>query len=687
MKKISVIIPTYNGRRGVNDLTHHLANTLNQQGLEYELIYIDDHSTDGTVDYLNSLKEEFPIRTFPKQGKKGKAYAYLEGFQHSEGDIIVQIDADLLYSPDAIPAMIKGLDNFDIVVANRKFQNLPLFARILNNFYKYVFGKLLFGLNCDVYSGLKVFKKEILGHVAIQSTHRTFDANFLYLAKRAGYLIENYDIALQKRISGKVKSNLPVNVFELFIAAFKLRFSKSIVIAANSSILEPARDWSLGPLSGHRLQVVAYMAIGMTLLYVLQSWLWPVSKPPHTIIEHIWSWGSLLWLGAVIPGTMGLAGMLTFRHPKRLDTVKPINTLVSWRIVSRGTNVEALFETIRRCQTEMTKTPLFPYIIEVVIDNPLNTNLPPPNNDLRYIVVPHEYHTLNEALYKARALHYAVEHSPLPDNAWIVHLDEETQPTSSGIKGICAMIKEEEASGTLRIGQGAILYHRQWKKYPFLTLADNVRTGDDFARFHFQHKLGVTVFGLHGSYIVVRSDIEKSIGFDFGPNGSMTEDAFWALVAMERGYRCRWIDGYLEEQSTQSIMDFLRQRRRWFQGLAKVSIHAPVKLKWRLSLGLNTFLWALAPFASLYTFGHFFFGFQHEWWIRFLANYSFTSFEVLYLIGLKANLDEYGVTNWFKRAGWLTSQVVLLPFFSLLESLGVLAAVFRPVSGFHVVKK
>lgn len=444
--------------------------------------------------------------------------------------------------------------------------------------------------------------------------------------------------------------------------------------------------WLSDLLSEHRLRVVIYLVSVMAALYALQWWIWPVAQPPKTVIENIWSWGSLLWLGAVIPGTMGLLGMLSFRHPKHLDEVKPINKLVSWRIVSRGTNVETLTETIRRCQKEMKKTPLFPYVIEVITDTQ-NINLPKPNADLRYIVVPEDYKTKNKSLYKARALHFAVKHSQLPDDAWIVHLDEETQPTPSGIKGICAMIAEEEASGALRIGQGAILYHRDWRKHPFLTLADNVRTGDDFARFHFQHKIGVTLFGLHGSFIVVRNDVEKSVGFDFGPHGSITEDAFWALVSMERGYRCRWVEGYLEEQSTQSVGDFIKQRRRWFQGLVKVSLHAPVSRKWRLSLGINTFLWALAPFAALYTYGHFLFGFEHEWWIRFLANYSFASFEVLYLIGLKANLDEHGVRHWDNRAGWFLYQLFLLPVFSTMESLGVLAAVFRPVSGFHVVKK
>lgn len=449
---------------------------------------------------------------------------------------------------------------------------------------------------------------------------------------------------------------------------------------------EPERDWSFGLFTGHRLRVFAYTIIGICLLYDIQSILWPVTTIPHSFLAIVWSWGSVLWLGAVIPGTMGLLGMLAFRHPKHLDTVKPITTLVAWRIVSRGTNTEALTATIRRCQKEMQKTPLFPYIIEVVTDT-RGIKVLPPDNDIRYIVVPTRYQTPNKSSFKARALHYATIHSPLPDNAWIVHLDEETQPTASGIKGICEMIMQEETTGKLRIGQGPILYHRSWRKYPYLTLADNVRTGDDFARFHFQHKLGVTVFGLHGSYIVVRNDIEKSIGFDFGPQGSITEDAFWALVAMQKGHRCRWVEGYLEEQATQSLLDFIKQRRRWFQGLAKVSLHAPVRLYWRFSLAMNTLLWAIAPFAALYTIAHLFYGSTPQGWIQFFANYSFASFAVLYIIGLKANLDEHGIHNFWQRSLWYIAQLILFPTFSLLESVGVLAAVFRPTAGFHVVKK
>lgn len=445
-------------------------------------------------------------------------------------------------------------------------------------------------------------------------------------------------------------------------------------------------------ITTHRLFVIACLTAGIAALYTIQSVLWSHSSTPHGVLEDIWSWGALLWLAAIVPGVCGLIGLLAYRHPK-LDDVGPIQNLVCWRIVSRGTNIEALRSTVKRCQDEMAKTPLFPYIIEVVTDTVLD---PPPlsdsGEDVRSIVVPQEYETANRSLFKARGLQYALENSPLPDDAWLVHLDEETQPTPSGIQGIARMISHEERrerqTGSLpRIGQGAILYHRDWKKHPFLTLADNVRTGDDFARFHFEHRIGVTIFGLHGSYIVVRNDVEKVAGFDFGPVGSITEDAFWALVCMEAGLRCRWVDGYLEEQSTQSVGDFVRQRRRWFQGLAKVSLFAPVKLRWRICLGLNTTMWAIAPFAMLYTLAHFFYGFGVPPWLHFLANFSFASFATLYLVGLYANLKEHPIKRLDKRVFWAAMQVILLPIFSWMESVGVLMAIFKPVTGFHVVTK
>ena len=451
---------------------------------------------------------------------------------------------------------------------------------------------------------------------------------------------------------------------------------------------EPVRDWRVGWITGHRARVIVFAVSAIVILLASHS-LSPAGTPPRTLVEEIASWASLLWLGALLPGSLGLIGTLLYRFPSDLDEVRPINKMICWRIVTAGKNIDVVLSTIRRCQAEMAKTPLAPYVIEVVIDECANVALLPVEAvDVRVIIVPREYATPNNSRFKARALHYALLNSQISDAAWVVHLDEETQPTPSAIKGVCKFICQEEASGRLRVGQGAILYHREWERHPFLTLADNVRTGDDFARFYLQHRLGVTIFGLHGSFIVVRNDVEKATGgFDFGPHGDLTEDAFWAVKAMQNGVRCAWVDGFLEEQSCMSIIDFLRQRRRWFHGLVKTVLFAPVKLRWRFSLGLNTMLWALAPFAVLYTVFTIFNGVEIPPAVRVLASYSFATFALWYVTGLKANMDEHGIENFWKRCQLALLQIFLIPVFCVLEGLGVLWGLASQAKGFEVIKK
>ena len=469
-------------------------------------------------------------------------------------------------------------------------------------------------------------------------------------------------------------------------------------VSSGRRVGEPARDWSWGWVTGHRIRVVLYMAAFIAGLYAIQAWLWPHPVEPQTPSEIALAHSSVLWILSVPAAVFGLYGMLVYRHPTKLDSVASIPQLVVFRICSRGDNIQMVADTIHRCIAEMEKTPLFDYLVEVVINDTARVEVLPHHDKVRIVLIPSTYQTARGTKYKARGLQYALEYSDVPDNAWLVHLDEETQPTSSGIKGIAKMISEEEASGKLRIGQGAILYHRNWRRKPFWTLADNVRTGDDFARFHGQYRLGRTIFGLHGSYIVVRNDVEKRVGFDFGPAGSITEDAFWAVRNMEDGVRARWCEGYLEEQSTEGLMDFMRQRARWFQGLWIVSFQAPVKLRWRLSILLNTVFWMFAPFAGLYTIAHFFIGYATPWWVTFLANLTFASFMTLYLIGLKANIDEYHephVRRWEFRTGWTILQVALTPVFSFIESAGVILGIWQLIkmpfskegATFHVVVK
>lgn len=242
-KKISIIVPTYNEQENIKKLLLLIHNAFNKNAQDYEIIVIDDHSTDNTWHILRQEEANFPLRIFQKQGKRGKSYSLLEGFEKASGNILAMIDADLQYLPSAIPQMARALDaNCDVIVANRKKYHASPLRKILSRGFRHFFGNMLFGLNCDIQSGLKVFKKEVLETVKFKPHSAwTFDLEFLHRANLVGFQIKNIDITFYPRTSGSSQINVIKNGLELATNAAKLKLKRihpqHIAPYANNSML------------------------------------------------------------------------------------------------------------------------------------------------------------------------------------------------------------------------------------------------------------------------------------------------------------------------------------------------------------------------------------------------------------------------------------------------------------------
>jgi glycosyltransferase XagB len=230
-KMVSIVVPVYNELKNIKKLHNELRSEMSKVAIPYEIIYIDDNSTDGTYDYLNKVSKasEDTSHTFvfKKQGLRGKAYSLIEGFSYAKGTILCMIDGDMQYPPCAIPEMIKRLDEADIVVANRKDFQASAVRKVLSRGFRFIFGNVLFKLPTDIQSGLKVFKRSV--YETVKSTPRspwTFDLEFLYKARESGFVIENYDISFAPRENGFSNVNSVRQSVEIGYNALSLRAQK-----------------------------------------------------------------------------------------------------------------------------------------------------------------------------------------------------------------------------------------------------------------------------------------------------------------------------------------------------------------------------------------------------------------------------------------------------------------------------
>lgn len=225
-KQISVIIPAYNEQGTITELIKRTARSLKKHGFTYEIIVVDDNSTDKTCFLAKKLARRYRVKTLLKKGTKGKAFSLFEGFKASKFENVAFIDADLQYLPEEIPLMAEKLEVADVVNANRKQYKDSLVRRVLSRSFRYGFGKVLFGLEHDIQAGLKVFKREVIEAISFNpSSPWTFDLEFLHNAREAGFSISNHDITFNKRKKGDSKIGILKTSYEIGSAALKLRFT------------------------------------------------------------------------------------------------------------------------------------------------------------------------------------------------------------------------------------------------------------------------------------------------------------------------------------------------------------------------------------------------------------------------------------------------------------------------------
>lgn len=207
---LTIIVPLFNEAESLPELVRWINRTLDGRGWEYEIIMVDDGSTDGSWKVVRELAEaDGRIHGIRFRRNYGKSAALYHGFKAAGGNVVVTMDADLQDSPEEIPEMYRMVteDGWDVVSGwkqhrqdNKLTKNLP--SKLYNATARWITGIHLHDMNC----GLKAYRNEVVKNIEVYGEmHRYIP----YLAKNAGFeRITEKPVHHQKRKYGKSKFGL-----------------------------------------------------------------------------------------------------------------------------------------------------------------------------------------------------------------------------------------------------------------------------------------------------------------------------------------------------------------------------------------------------------------------------------------------------------------------------------------------
>ena len=184
---ISVVVPLYNEAESLPELAAWIDRVMRENGFSYELILVDDGSSDGSWEVVEGLKERYPaVRGISFARNYGKSAALYCGFAAAEGEVVITMDADLQDSPDEIPELRRMIleEGYDLVSGWKKKRHDPIGKRWPSKFFNWTAraasGIRLHDFNC----GLKAYRRKVVKAIEVYGEMHRF---IPFLAKQAGF--------------------------------------------------------------------------------------------------------------------------------------------------------------------------------------------------------------------------------------------------------------------------------------------------------------------------------------------------------------------------------------------------------------------------------------------------------------------------------------------------------------------
>jgi len=226
--EISIVVPFYNEAENVVELYQRLTKAMTKLGRAYELIFIDDGSTDGTRGHLAKIfKQDRHVQVIRMKKNFGQTAGLQAGFDYAQGDIVISMDGDLQHDPAEIPLFLdKMAEGYDIVSGWRKKRVDNPFLRKFPSWVANRMMKFLSGVNLhDFGTTFKAYRRSALKNVRLYGElHRFIPA----LISRQGVKIAEIPIKNIVRLRGKSKYGLS-RVRRVFFDLLTVKFMISFI--------------------------------------------------------------------------------------------------------------------------------------------------------------------------------------------------------------------------------------------------------------------------------------------------------------------------------------------------------------------------------------------------------------------------------------------------------------------------
>jgi dolichol-phosphate mannosyltransferase len=225
LPEISLVIPVYNEEQSLEPLAAEIRASMAQVGRPYEVLFVDDGSTDGSLGVIQALAARDPAVRVIRQGKNaGQSAALAAGFGHARGGVVVTLDADLQNDPADIPLLLSRLTEYDVVCGVRARRRDSWVRRLSSGIANAVRNRLTKESVSDVGCTLKAYRVEYLRRIPVWNGMHRFLPTLL---RMEGARIAEVDVSHRPRAFGTPKYNIRNRIWRATNDLFGVRWLQS----------------------------------------------------------------------------------------------------------------------------------------------------------------------------------------------------------------------------------------------------------------------------------------------------------------------------------------------------------------------------------------------------------------------------------------------------------------------------